>query len=181
MVFMESIAKLGDPMTELHITDLSEFTVRGRQLARNGAVIASFPTDIEELARLDERLFVVLHAPFDGDADFVGTNLWSLDLTGAVLWKAENLNTGYRKRAMQSLYRYASLAIFDEVSPKLHAFADEKWSPSLDPSTGKFLQVLPALDWSDYATAWPKFREAIDDIERKTFVRAQRFSPALAG
>ncbi|MFY9287935.1 MAG: hypothetical protein WAO98_05480 [Alphaproteobacteria bacterium] len=120
-----------------HETGLKEFSVEDNVLKCDGQEIARFLTPICELARLDDKIFVVLH-PYLGKAqlEYAGTNLLALNMDGEVLWKARNLNPKPNELLPVS---YNDLKIFEyNGQPKLLAgTTHDHVNPIIDIEDGK--------------------------------------------
>lgn len=121
-------------------TNLNHLTVDGSKLMVDGRIIAQTPTAIAELARLDNRIFVIL----DGDPNiqgeqYIGENLWCFDHAGTLLWKAENLllhNWGGRLK--RNAYRGLRIlgTEFFRLQP---GTMEDRQVIYLDPATGRVL------------------------------------------
>ena len=134
-------------------TGLEGFDVRDNVLLHDGREIARFPTAICELARLNNQLFVVLHPyPIDEHPDYAGENLWSLNLSGRLLWKARNLNEGQWPSARSRFY--AGLRLFDIDEPKISVgTGEDRLTPIINIHTGEH---IPHDDQSPEAARIPK-------------------------
>lgn len=165
-------------VSEQEDTRLEEFSVDGNRLLRHGNAIASFPTPVAEIARLGERLFVVLttHDHLD-DPVYTGTNLWALDLAGNVLWKARNLNDNPDQLDPLHPRSYAYLVIFDRNDPKLRCHVDERGSSIHRVDTGGYVDPFPQINWKDYAQAIREFEAGQKAIRDTVFVRSRKFAP----
>jgi len=70
-------------------TGLEHFSVDGCRIFKDGVLIATLDSTICQIGRLDDRLFVLLDPyPAQDNPEYAGTNLWCLDDTGHLLWKA---------------------------------------------------------------------------------------------
>lgn len=126
-------------------TGLDHISVDNTKLFFAGQLIAETPTTIAELARLDDRIFVVL----DGDPKvqgeaYLGENLWCFHRSGALLWKAENLmQHNWGGRLKRNAYR--GLRILGTGTYRLHPGTMEDHQVIyLDPATGRVLPRDPA-------------------------------------
>lgn len=151
-----------------HETGVEEFSVEDNVLKRNGQHIASFQTPVCELARLDDKLFVVLHPyPEKDNPEHAGTNLWALNLSGEVLWKAGNLNPFVRQYGPPISYN--GLKLFDDANPKiLIGTTDDYVNPILDPESGKAIGGLG-----------PQCR--YQDVKPLFFARSTRYMTIVPG
>lgn len=76
--------------------DTTPLSVRDNALLWNNKPIAEFPTAICELARVDEQILVVVDGDIDPpDMEYAGSNLWCVNLSGNLLWKAPQLNNRF--------------------------------------------------------------------------------------
>jgi hypothetical protein len=145
-------------------TGLNDFEVVANALLHKGREIARFPTPVCELARLGDQLFVVLHPFAPGDRAYSGTNLWSVNLRGDLLWKAPDANA---KRPSGDPEFYRGVIIYNPVAPKLHVgMWDDRRITLLDAVTGAELQAR-----DDYFET---------DIHDEIIVRSRLYLMALA-
>lgn len=132
-----------DQVTALNLGDVA---IGDRTVSRNDARVFEFPTDIAEIARLKDKLFVVLTVPDPkADPQFSGTNLWCVSVDGKLLWKAQTLYNERDDQRFQS-YIYSDLWIYDRHAPKLHCTTSERTSRTIDINTGTFFADCEALD-----------------------------------
>lgn len=125
---------------------LGDVSISDRSVSRNGAIVFEFPTDIAEIARLEDKLFIVLSVPDPkADPQFAGTNLWCVSVDGKLLWKAQTLYNERDDQRFQS-YLYSDLWIYDRHAPKLHCNTSERTSRTLDINTGTFFADSEPLD-----------------------------------
>ncbi len=143
-----------------YTTELEEFSVDENGLKRDGREIVKFATPICELARLNDKLFVVLH-PYQSprDRDFAGTNLLAIDLNGKLLWQARNLNpagiVGVERpasTAIESLpHSYTNLTLFNkDEKPLIQAdTTNDRICPIIEVETGKEIGGLGSALWQE--------------------------------
>ena len=121
-------------------TQLDQLSVDGATLMLNGHVIAETPTAIAEVARLDDRIFLVLDGdPKIDDEAYLGENLWCINHTGTLLWKAENLmQYNWSGRLTRNAYR--ALRILGTDSYRLNPQTmEDRQVIYLDPASGRVL------------------------------------------
>lgn len=143
-----------------HETGVTEFSVEDNILKRDGSEIAKFATPISELARLDNKVFVVLH-PYclPLDKKYAGTNLLAIDLNGKLLWQARNLNpagiVGVERpasTAIESLpHSYTNLTLFNkDEKPLIQAdTTNDRICPIIEVETGKEIGGLGSALWQE--------------------------------
>lgn len=157
------------------VTALSEFLVDDTRLFRNSVLIAQLDTPIRELARVDDQLFVITQRPSASHYRRSETNLFSLDLTGAIRWKAPNTGPDQGRSRLD----YFDLRIFDREHPKLYVRIDDRAWHYFDAGTGDRLFLDPEYDWSNYPTAWNQLMENQDQLNKSVFAPTLTFYPKL--
>lgn len=138
-------------------------------------MIFEFPTNIAEIARLGDKLFVVLTVPDPkSDINFAGTNLWCIRVDGTLLWKAENLNK-QPSGSPSDVRVYSDLRIYDRKSPKLELAFSERQHGPLDVATGSFFNDPKNVDWTQpYDIARKQYEDLCTEINNSTFVASIR-------
>lgn len=154
---------------------LADVTFDDKRVSRNGACIFEFPTNIAEIARLEDKIFIVLSVP-DPKADpvFAGTNLWCIRVDGKLLWKAENLNA-HTSGAPNEVRVYSDLRIYDRESPKLELSFSERQHGPLEVATGLSYIDPRAVDWKQpYKIARKQYEDLCAEIDKSTFVASMK-------
>lgn len=151
--------------------NLGDVTVDDNSVSRDGARIFVFPTNIAEIARLEDKLFVVLTVPDPrADPNFAGTNLWCVHVDGKFLWKAENLNA-QTSGSTNEVRVYSDLRIYDRASPKLELSFSERQHGPLEVATGLFYNDPKAVDWKQpYEAARKQYEDLCEDVNKSSFV-----------
>jgi hypothetical protein len=158
------------------IKSIGDVEVSDRALTRKGRVFFEAPTDIAEVARMDDKIFVVLTVP-DPEADktFAGTNLWCIDIEGRLLWKAQNLNQYRTDPHNSNAHMYSDLCIFDRLAPKIACYIDDKGGVTLMADTGKYYNDPNPIDWSaGYDKAYDEFNARIVRRAKLVFIGAMK-------
>lgn len=122
---------------------LDEFEVRGARLLRNGKQIAEFPTPICELARADERLFLVLHPyPIDENPEYAAQNLWCVDVNGTLLWKVQPIKPWPAQYASRRYHR--GLCLFRSEAPRISiGSGNDRYDRYISIETGQEISSNP--------------------------------------
>lgn len=168
MVFEQKLARLDD------VYSVSEY-----KLFRNGRLLATLPTNIAEIARLDDMLYVVLEVR-EPQRDFVfaGTNLWALDLDGKTVWKAPNVNSNIELASW--VLCYSNLRIYDRDNPKIKCYLDDRRWACIDARTGQFPEQLSSIDkkrWqTDYEGAMRQRDDYLEKQEASMFLESLRLT-----
>jgi hypothetical protein len=157
---------------------LDDFIIKGTAISRNGTQIATFASAVAEIARLDDRLYIILSVPDPyGDKDYAGTNLLCIGLDGHLIWRAPNLNEGVLARPWATV-SYSDLRFFDKEDPKIICYVDERRSAMRQADTGGCVTSIKPVDWKqNYIKAWKEHGERIREQEESVFLESLRLCP----
>ncbi len=154
---------------------LGDVEARNLVLFRDGKAIFEFPTEIAEVARLDDRVFVILAVP-DPKADrhCAGTNLWCVDTDGHLLWKARDLNE--KRTAPDDEPRmYNDLRMFDRAAPKILCDVGERQSSAIWADTGRVYARPNEVDWTQpYKVARAQSEQLAEQEKSQMFLGSAR-------
>lgn len=153
--------------------------VDGNIIYKNDTEIARLPTAVAEIARLNTQLFVILSVS-DPRADFAyaGSNLWSLDLDGNIMWRAPNLNTDPSDPFFHWKC-YSDLRIFDKNNPKIDCFIDERRGAMFVCRTGEYVTDIEPVNWKqDIVKAYMERERLIQWVENEMFIESMRLCDA---
>jgi len=152
--------------------NIGDVEIGENTLTRMGKVIFDAPTNIAEIARMDDRIFIILTVPDpESDKHFAGTNLWCIDVNGRLIWKAQNLNQNRTDPHNSNAYMYSDLAIFDVSAPKIVCYVNERSSSILMADTGQYYIDPNPIDWSgNYNACYAESNSRIEQQAKQVFI-----------